>query len=134
MSDKKIHIIVSTHQGRLYDEKCDYIVIKCQDGEFAIFPDHIPVVTSVKDGFVKMVRDKDQFYVCLANSVIEFHDNTVTVLAQEAHIGRDMDSARVHFNMVRKERLEKNRKLDADLTVSEKEILDNIKESKAGNL
>ncbi len=132
--DKHIHIIVSTHQGRLYNEYCDHIVVKNKEGEFAIYPDHLAVITSFEEGFIKLVRDKDVFFIGLTSAVVEFHQNECTVLAQEAHIGRDMDSAIKHMQIVRNERLEKNRKLDADLTVKEKEIIDNIKKAKAGTL
>ena len=132
--DKQEQIIVSTHQGRIYDEHCDHIVVKNKEGEFAIYPNHIPVITSFEEGFVKLVRDKDVFFIGLTSAVVEFHQNKCIVLAQEAHIGRDMESAIKHMEIVRNERLEKNRKLDADLTVKEKEIIDNIKKAKAGSL
>ena len=132
--NKQIHIIVSTHEGRLYDEHCDYIVIKNHDGEFAVMPDHVAVLTSFEKGFVKLVRDKDVFYIGLISSVVEFHQNTCTVLAQEAHIGRDIESATKHLNIVLNERLEKNRKVDADYTGKTKEMIDHIKKAKAGRI
>ena len=69
-----------------------------------------------------------------ALNLLPHNQNKCIVLAQEAHIGRDMESAIKHMEIVRNERLEKNRKLDADLTVKEKEIIDNIKKAKAGSL
>ena len=58
----------------------------------------------------------------------------MTVLAQEAHIGENMEASFKYLEEVRKERLEKNRQIEADLASSERELIDNIKKAKAGNL
>lgn len=129
-----IKLVVSTHQGKLFDEVCDYVLVKSKAGEFGILPNHIAVITSFEYGFVKFVRNKEELFLCLNSAVIEFIDNTLTILAQEAHVGRDMQSAAVYLEEVRKERLEKNRQIDADLAASERELIQNIKNAKAGNL
>ena len=129
-----IKLIVSTHQGKMFDENCDHIVVKGPDGEFAIFPNHISVITSFNEGFVKMVKDQEVLFLAVSSAIIEFSNNTATVLAQEAHIGKDMKSANEHLLATRKDRLDNNRKLDADLALHEKELIDNIKKARAGNL
>ena len=129
-----INLVVSTHQGKLFDEVCDYVLVKSKAGEFGILPNHIAVITSFEYGFIKFVRNKEELYLCLNSAVIEFLDNTLTVLAQEAHVGEDMKSAKEYLEETRKERLENNRKLDADLAINEKELIDNIKKARAGNL
>lgn len=131
---KQINIIISTHQGILYNEVCDYIVVKKSSGEFAMLPDHIPTITSIDEGFIELDRDKDKYYVNLVNAALEFHDNVCNVIAQEAFIGRSMEHARSQLNQIKKERLEKNRVLDTNLEIKEKELRDSIKEAHAGNL
>lgn len=128
-------IIISTHQGNLYNEEVDYIVVHnsiC--GEFGIMHNHVPVVAVIDEGYVKLVRDNDEFYVVIINGILEFHDNIATVLAQEAQIGVSYDSAKNHLNEIRKEQLEKNRKDTADFTQKEKELRDHLKNVNAGSL
>ena len=132
--EKTIKLIVSTHQGKLFDEVCDYVLVKSKKGEFGILPNHVPTITSLEEGFLKFVKDKNELYLCIYNSVLEFSNNILTVLAQEAHVGESMESAKGYLEEVRKERLEKNRETEAELTAGEKELLDNIKKAKAGNL
>ena len=127
-------IIVSTHQGNLYNEDIDYCVVHNDDGEFAIMKDHIPVISVIDEGYVKIVRDENEYYVVIISGILEFHNNAVSVLAQEAHIGRDKDSAKQHLEEVRKERLEKNRKEQVDFTKKEKELRDNLRTTNAGQL
>lgn len=127
-------IIVSTHQGNLYNEEVDYVVVSNQEGEFAILKDHIPVVAVINEGYVKLVRDSNEYFVVIVSGILEFHNNVVSVLAQEAHIGKDKDDAKQHLLAIRNERLEQNRKESIDLTKKEKELRDHLKNAKAGQL
>lgn len=129
-----IKLIVSTHQGKLFDEICNYVLIKSKNGDFGVLPNHVPVITTIEDGFVKFVLDGKELYLCVYNSIIEFNNNVMSILAQEAYIGDTMESAIAHLEEVRKERLERNRQTDTDLATLEHELVDNIKKVKAGNL
>lgn len=129
-----MRIVVSTHQGNLYNEEVEYVVIRNEDGEFAIMNDHIPVVAVINEGYVKMVRDSSEFFVVIVSGIAEFHDNVISVLAQEAHIGRDKESAKAHLLQIRNERLEKNRQEQVDFTKKEKELREHLRTTKAGNL
>lgn len=132
--DKNIKLIISTHQGKLFDEICDYVLVKSKKGEFGILPNHVATITSLEEGFLKFVRDKKELYLCVYNAVLEFSNNVLTLLAQEAHVGETMEAARSYLEEVRKDRLEKNRQTEADLATGERELMDNIKKAKAGNL
>lgn len=128
-------VIISTHQGVIYDEEVDYFVIHDQnDGEYGVFTNHIPVVSVIEEGYIKLVRGNDQVYVALVSGVLEFHDNVGTVLVQEAHAGRTVESAKENLLQIRKDRLEVNRKESSDFTKMEKELAENIKKTGAGSL
>ena len=129
-----IKLIVSTHQGKLFDEVCDYVLVKSKAGEFGVLPNHVALITSFEYGFIKFVQNKKELFLCLQSAVLEFKNNEFTVLAQEAHIGRDKEAAIRHMEEARKTRLEENRKLDADLALQESEIINNLKKSRAGEL
>ena len=128
-------IVVSTHQGKLYDEEIDYVVIHSDDdGEYAIMKDHVPVVSVMNEGFIKLVRGNDEIYVIVISAILEYHDNYISVIAQEAQAGSTQESTRKHLLELRKERLEKNKQETADLTLKEKELREHIKKSGAGKL
>ena len=129
-----MRIIVSTHQGTLYNEEIDYFTVHKTDGDFGVMKDHIPVIAVMDEGYIKIVRGNDEFYIVIINGILDYHDNLATILVQEAHIGRDAESAKNHLLEVRKARLEQNRKESVDLTQKEKELRENIAKSKAGNL
>lgn len=127
-------LIVSTHQGILYNEEVDYVVVHNADGEFAILKEHIPVIAVMDEGYVKMVKAAEEFYIVITNGILEFHDNVASVLAQEAHLGKDKEEAKQQLVDFRKQRLDENRKEQVDFTQKEKELREHLRNSKAGQL
>lgn len=126
--------LVSTHQGLLYDEELDYVVVHTEDNEFALMKDHIPLVCVISSGYVKMVRDQDIYYLALSNGILEYKNNVIQIIAQEAHIGVDEVRAKTHLDEVRKDRLEQNKKESSDFTKKESELIENLRKAKAGRL
>lgn len=130
-----MNVIVSTHQGVLYNEEVDYVVVHSDsDGEYAVMNDHVPVVSVMDTGYVKLVKGKDEFYVVIQSGIFEFAANQANVLVQEAIIGRTAKDAKENLEKIRKERLERNRKESTDFTQMEKELRESIKKTGAGNL
>lgn len=127
----KINVV--TPSGELYNEQVDYVVVSSEmNGEFAILKDHIPVISSIDKGYVKMVRGDKDVYTVIINGVLEHNNNIINVIAQEAHVGMSKDSAMDHLNTVREERIEENRKRNFDFAVAERELKKNIKKAQAG--
>lgn len=126
--------LVSTHQGQLYDEELDYVIVHLSDNEFAILKDHIPLVCVIPAGYIKMVLGTEELYLALSNGFLEFKNNVVTIIAQEAHVGKSENSAREQLEQIRKDRLEVNRKDEGDFVKQELDLAENLKKVKAGNL
>lgn len=128
-------ISVVTPHGELYNEDIDYVVVSSKmNGEFAIMKDHIPIISSIDIGYVKMVRDEKELYTVVINGVVEHSNNIINVIAQEAHVGLSKDSALDHLNTVREERLAENKRRNVDFAKAERELKKNIKDAKAGKM
>lgn len=130
-----MQIIISTHQGNLYNDTIDYVVVhNSTDGEFACLENHVPIISILDEGYVKLVRGEDVLYVVICYGIFELHDNVATILCQEAHIGKTAESAKEHLDTLRKERINQNKQETVDFTQKEKELRDNISKSGAGSL
>lgn len=128
-------ISVVTPQGELYKETIDYVVVTSKmNGEFAIMKDHIPIISTIDTGYIKIVRDEKAIYTVVINGVVEFQNNTVNIIAQEAHVGMNKDSAMDHLNMVREERISENKRRNVDFAKAERELKKNVKDAQAGKL
>lgn len=128
-------ISVVTPQGELYNETIDYVVVTSKmNGEFAIMNNHIPIISTIDTGYVKIVKGEKELYTVVINGVVEFQNNQVNVIAQEAHIGMNKISAMDHLNTVREERIKENKRRNVDFALAEKELKKSVKDSHAGNL
>jgi F-type H+-transporting ATPase subunit epsilon len=126
-------ITVVTPQGELYNETVDYVVVSSKmNGEFAILKGHIPVISTIDVGYVKMIREDKSIYTVVINGVVEHKNDQISVIAQEAHVGMSKTSAMDHLNTVREERLEENRRRTFDFAKAERELKKNVKSAKAG--
>jgi F-type H+-transporting ATPase subunit epsilon len=130
-----MQIIVVTPAGKLYDEQVDYVVVASHlTGQFALMKNHTPVISSIDRGYVKMVKEDTNLVTVILNGVVEFSNNIVNVIAQEAHIGYTEQSAMEHLLSVRKERLEENKRRSIDFGKAEKDLVENIQKAKASKV
>lgn len=128
-------ISVVTPHGELYNEDIDYVVVSSQmNGEFAIMKDHIPIISSIDIGYVKMIQGEKELFTVIINGVVEHSNNIINVIAQEAHVGLSKDSALDHLNTVREERIAENKRRNVDFAKAERELKKNIKDAQAGKL
>lgn len=126
-----IKINVVTPLGVLFEEEVEMIVFRNTEGEQAILESHIPVVVTLNPGYVRLKRNGETLYVTVVGGFLEFSNNIVTVIAQEAEVGRDHENALKHLEDLRKKRLEENRKRNIDFTRAERDIKEEIKKIKA---
>lgn len=127
-----MRLTVINPNGVLYNEDVDYIVVSAKNnGDFAILNNHAPIVSTIDVGYLKLVKADQIVYTVIINGVLEQQDNFINVIAQEAHVGLNKDSAMEHLNQVRKERLEENKRRTIDFLTAEKELKKAIKEAKA---
>ncbi len=125
-------LTVITPSGVLYNEEVDYIVVSSKNnGDYAVLNNHAPIISTIDVGYIKMIKDTKQLFTVIINGVLEQQDNFINVIAQEAHVGLNKDSAMEHLNDVRKERLDENRQRTMDFLKAEKELKKSIKEAQA---
>lgn len=61
-------------------------------GELGIFPGHTPLLSGVKPGSVKIVNcDGNEEYIYLSGGILEVQPHIVTILADVAIRGKDLD-------------------------------------------
>ena len=128
-------ISIVTPQGELLDKEVDYVVITSEmNGEFAIMKDHIPIISSIDTGYVKMVTEEVEVFTVIINGIVEHQNNIVKVIAQEAQVGMDKAEAMKHLTDLRIQRIEENKRRSVDFFQAERELKKGVKKAKAGKL
>lgn len=84
-----IHFELVTLSGTKHAGEVHEVLLPTPDGQIAVFPDHMPLVTIATPGIIKVrvkAGDPDDFMKVYATNggVIEITDNKVRVLVDEA--------------------------------------------------
>jgi F-type H+-transporting ATPase subunit epsilon len=125
---------VLTQMGTSYEDEVDYVVIRNKEGEMAIMKDHIPMVVHIGKGHIKLVSAEYVNYFVLEQSVVEFKDDKLTVMALQGQIGKTLERAKEAFERAKSERLERVKQENVDFSKQERELKENIRKSRAGQV
>ena len=90
----KLHVDIVTVEGRRFKGDADFVVAPGAAGELGILPRHIPLLTSLKPGTVKVRNDGNELFFFVSGGFLEVRPDEVTVLADSAERAEDIDEAR----------------------------------------
>jgi len=91
-----IHVDVVSAEQSIFEGQADFVVLPGESGELGIFPQHAPLITRIRPGAVriKVAGQNEEEFVFVAGGILEVQPNRVTVLADTAIRGRDLDEAK----------------------------------------
>ena len=85
--------VVSAEES-IFSGEAEFVSLPGKSGELGILPGHLPLITLVKPGFVRIRTGKEVEEVFVAGGVLEVHPHHVTVLADTAIRTKDLDEAK----------------------------------------
>ena len=128
-------IIIVTPEGELYNEEVTSVVVSsANNGEYGMLSGHLPIISTIDTGYVKMTFNQLTYYVVIVNGLVQQVHDVITVIAQDAYIGESKESAFDNLNQIRKARMESNRQRNLELAMAENELKKQIKQTGAGNI
>jgi F-type H+-transporting ATPase subunit epsilon len=91
-----IHVDVVSAESSIFSGEAEFVTLPGESGELGIYPKHTPLITRIKPGAVriKVVGRADEEFVFVAGGILEVQPNGVTVLADTAIRGGDLDEAK----------------------------------------
>ena len=119
-----LHVDVVSAEGSIFSGEAKFVVLPGEMGELGIYPRHTPLITRIKPGAVRIVRadnDEEEF-VFVAGGILEVQPGTVTVLADTAIRGHDLDEAKALEAKQLAEDAMKNAKSDIDFAAAQGEF------------
>ncbi len=129
-----MEISIITPEGVLYHEEVTSVVISsANNGEYGMLPGHLPIVSTIDTGYVKMTYQNLVYYVVIVNGLVQQVHDVITVIAQDAYIGDSKESAFHNLEAIRRSRIEENKKRNIELALAENELKKQIKQTGAGN-
>jgi len=130
-----VKIIIVTPDGELYNEEVSFVLVSSKsNGEYGILQNHLPIASTIDTGYLKLEQGDLVFYVVVIGGLLEHHNNVITVIAQDAFIGRSKEQAFENLNQIRQSRIEDNRKRNIELIKAERELRKQIQQTGAGSV
>jgi len=82
----KIRIAVLTPEEKVYEGFVDFISIPAISGSLGILPKHVPIITKLKIGILKLVSDGEETYIGVCRGHFEYFGMFARVLTERAII------------------------------------------------
>ncbi|HMM54103.1 MAG TPA: F0F1 ATP synthase subunit epsilon [Candidatus Desulfobacillus sp.] len=90
-----VHVDIVSAEESIFSGLAEFVVLPGEAGELGILPGHTPLLTRIKPGAVRVkTQDGAEELVFVAGGMLEVQPNLVTVLADTAIRGKDLDEAK----------------------------------------
>ena len=113
MSDIKLKIV--TPERVVYEGGVSQVTLPVSDGEVTILPEHRSYIASLKIGEITIKEGNNENNIAVAGGFLEFADNKLIVLADEAERADEIDIEKAEIARKRAEDL-KNKVIRTDET------------------
>src|SRR5438105_12966781 len=105
-----IHVDVVSAEQQIFSGEAEFVALPGEAGELGIYPRLTPLLTRIKPGAVRITipGQQEPEFVFVAGGMLEVQPNLVTVLADTAIRGRDLDEAKAQEAVRRAEEALRN--------------------------
>jgi F-type H+-transporting ATPase subunit epsilon len=119
-----IRVDVVSAEESIFAGEAEFVALPGEAGELGIYPRHTPLITRIKPGVVRIKvpgkTEDEQIFV--AGGILEVQPHVVTVLADTAIRGKDLDEAKAREALKRAEDARSNANSDMEIAKAEAEL------------
>ncbi|RXK54340.1 ATP synthase F1 subunit epsilon [Oleiharenicola lentus] len=94
---------IVTPEAKVYSDTIDSVVIPTVEGEIGVLPGHIPLLTQVEHGELRVTKGTDTQFLAVSGGFAEIEGDTVRVLAEHAITEEKIDESAVEAALKRAE-------------------------------
>jgi F-type H+-transporting ATPase subunit epsilon len=119
-----IHVDVVSAEESIFSGEAEFVALPGESGELGIYPMHTPLITRIRPGAVRITvpgRTEEEF-VFVAGGILEVQPKGVTVLADTAIRGADLDEAKAQEAKRKAEDLMLNKDSQIDYAKAQAEL------------
>jgi len=119
-----IHVSVVSAEEEIFDGDAEFVALPGESGELGIYPMHTPLITRIRPGAVriKVPGQAEEEFVFVAGGLLEVQPDEVTVLAETAIRGHDLDEASANEARKQAEEAMRNRETKIDYAKAQSEL------------
>lgn len=119
-----VHIDVVSAEASIFSGEAEFVVAPASAGEVGIYPNHAPMITTIKAGAlrIKQSSEAEETLIFISGGILEVQPGVITVLADTAVRGHDLDEAKAIAAKLAAEEAMKNRGSDVDYAKAQAEL------------
>jgi F-type H+-transporting ATPase subunit epsilon len=91
MATLKLEIV--TPETKVYSEDVDFVVLPGSEGELGVYPKHVPLMTTLKPGELRVLKDGRETALAVGEGFVEINADAVSVLTDMALESAQIDEA-----------------------------------------
>ncbi len=128
-----VHVDVVSAEESIFSGLAEVVVVPGEMGELGIYPRHTALMTRIKPGSVriKLPDQEREELIYVSGGMLEVQPSVVTILADTAIRGGDLDETRALEAKRAAEEVMKNRTSDIDYAQAQAELLEAIAQLRA---
>ena len=117
------HVDVVSAEEQIFSGEAEFVALPGEAGELGIYPKHTPLITRIRPGAVRIQTTAgNEEFVFVAGGILEVQPNGVTVLADTAIRGGDLDEAKAQEAKRQAEELMQNQESTIDYAKAQAEL------------
>jgi len=130
-----VHVDVVSAEEEIFSGLAEVVSLPGESGDLGILPGHAPLMTRIRPGTVriKLPNKSEDEVIFVAGGMLEVQPNLVTVLADTAIRGKDLDEAKAMEAKKRAEELMANRQGEVNYAAAQAELAEAIAQLAAIN-
>jgi len=128
-----VHVDLVSAEAAIFSGLAEVVIVPGEAGELGIYPRHAPLLTRIKPGAVrlKLPNQAEEMLIYVSGGMLEVQPNVVTILADTAIRGADLDEARALEAKHAAEEAMKNRTSEIDYAIAQVELSEAIAQLQA---
>lgn len=128
-----VHIDVVSAEESIFSGEAEFVVAPAGGGEVGIYPNHAPMITTIKPGAlrIKQANEAEETLIFISGGMLEVQPGMITVLADTAIRGADLDEAKALAAKSAAEEAMKNREAGVDYAMAQAEFAEAIAQIQA---
>jgi F-type H+-transporting ATPase subunit epsilon len=119
-----IHVDVVSAEEQIFSGEAEFVVLPGEAGELGIYPRHTPLITRIKPGAVRIkpAGGGEEQLIFVAGGILEVQPKVITVLADTAIRGTDLDEAKANEALRRAEEARRTARDKQEIAAVESEV------------
>lgn len=94
MSTMQVEVV--SNEATIYSGEASFVVVPTESGELGIYPQHVPILSKVRPGVLRLQvpSQAEEVTVAIAGGLLEVQPSKITVLADVAVRSQELDAER----------------------------------------